>query len=186
MTPLDPAVVEVLATAQRRGTIGPAPLERHIDHAFGFLPWIGEARSVLDLGTGAGLPGLVIAAARPELEVVLLDARQGRTDELRRAVARLGWDHRVRVITGQAEVLCREPELAAHFDVVVARSFGPPRLTAPAAAPFLVEGGRLVVSEPPEPEDRWPAALLAKAGLRRLDDGTSSYACFQRITSTRR
>jgi 16S rRNA (guanine527-N7)-methyltransferase len=68
--------------------------------------------------------------------------------------------------------------LRGEFDAVVARSFGPPAVTAECAAPFLVVGGRLVVSEPPGDDrddegigasaptpPRWPAKGLARVGL---------------------
>ena len=60
------------------------------------------------------------------------------------------------------------------MDLVTARGFGPPAVTAECAAPFLVLGGQLLVSEPPEsdPDSRWPAAGLALLGMN-LDQVTS-------------
>jgi 16S rRNA (guanine527-N7)-methyltransferase len=85
------------------------------------------------------------------------------------------------VVRARAEDAGRREDLRARFDVVVARSFGPPPVTAECGAPFLVVGGRLIVSEPPAgdgeaPDEaaagsgtaaRWPAAGLALVGLRR-------------------
>ena len=104
----------------------------------------------------------------PERSLVLLDAAQRRTNFLREAVGRLGLASRVRVVTDRAEVAGRNPDLRGAFDAVVARSFGPPAVTAECAAGFLPVGGVLVVSEPPadeEPEGRWPDDGLFELGF---------------------
>jgi 16S rRNA (guanine527-N7)-methyltransferase len=112
------------------------------------------------------VPGLVVAWARPETILVLLDASVRRTDFLRRAVGRLDLAARVTVVTAQAETAGRDLAWRYGFDAVIARSFGEPAVTAEAAAPFLRVGGQLVVSEPPEPaDDRWPRDGLALLGL---------------------
>jgi 16S rRNA (guanine527-N7)-methyltransferase len=70
------------------------------------------------------------------------------------------------VIKGRAEDVARFPALSESVDLVTARSFGPPAVTAECAVRFLKVGGWLIVSEPPEAEDRWNADGLAKLGLR--------------------
>lgn len=98
---------------------------------------------------------------------MLLDSQVRRTDFLHRAIDRLDLADRVTVIRARAEEAGRSPALRGGFDLVVARSFGPPPVTAECAAPFLRVGGRLVVSEPPTREpSRWPADGLAPLGLR--------------------
>jgi 16S rRNA (guanine527-N7)-methyltransferase len=70
------------------------------------------------------------------------------------------------VVVGRAEDIARQPAYRQAFGVVTARSFGPPAVTAECGAPFLVEGGLLVVAEPPaEDPTRWPASGLARLGL---------------------
>lgn len=168
------AVDGVLAEAQRLGFLGGASVAEHRRHALAFVTTLRPAATILDLGTGGGLPGLVVAEARPDATVVLLDARQRRTDFLRRAVARLGWDGRVVVLEGRAETLGRDPGWRARCEAVVARGFGPPSATAECAAAFLAIGGQLVVSEPPAdastPSIRWPVEPLAELGLRTDED----------------
>jgi 16S rRNA (guanine527-N7)-methyltransferase len=89
-----------------------------------------------------------------------------RCEFARGVVDDLGWAGRVEVRCERAEVLGREPGLRERFPVVVARSFGPPAVTAELAAGFLATGGLLVVSEPPEAEDdRWAPDGLARLGL---------------------
>lgn len=122
----------------------------------------------LDLGSGAGVPGLVLALALPQSSWVLLDANARRTAWLATAVAQLGLEGRVRVVTDRAEQAGRHPDHRYGYDAVVARSFGSPAVVAECAAPLLAPAGRLLVSEPPDSEERWPADGLASLGLRLL------------------
>jgi len=156
-----------LEQSRRLGFLGPGPIETHIALALELatiVEHLAPART-LDLGSGGGVPGLVLLAALPRLHVVLLDASQRRTQFLREAVISLGFAERAEVVTARAEAAGRQPDLRHGFDVVVARSFGPPATTAECAAPLLRLGGHLVVSEPPDGGDRWPAAGLAPLGL---------------------
>jgi 16S rRNA (guanine527-N7)-methyltransferase len=97
--------------------------------------------------------------------VVLLDSNERRTDFLLRAVEGLHRTQPARVVRARAEEAGRDPGLRSAFDVAVARSFGPPAVTAECVSPFLSVGGRLVVSEPPDRNDRWPVDGLVKLGL---------------------
>ncbi len=170
-------LVEVLERSRALGHLGPAPVDRHLAHAEVFaeaLERIGtpaEAR-LLDLGSGGGLPGLVLAAD-PRWRArrwVLLDARRGRAAFLEEAVVALALPRAV-VVAERAELVARQPEHRARYDVVVARSFGAPAVTAECAAGLLRVGGRLVVSDPPDldAEVRWPSTPLADLGLVRED-----------------
>lgn len=159
----------VLRRSQRLGYIGGTDLERHIDHALGFAEAVGEApEQALDLGSGGGLPGLVLARRWLESSWVLLDGSQTRTTFLDHAVRELGLEDRVTVVRGRAEEVGHEASRRQAFDLVVARSFGPPAVVAECAAPFLRIGGTLVVSEPPETGDRWAFPNeLADLGMER-------------------
>jgi 16S rRNA (guanine527-N7)-methyltransferase len=155
------ALREALASSQRLGMLGARPIDEVIDHARSFVDALVDVRGVVvDLGSGGGVPGLVIAAARPDLELVLVDRRAGRTDHLRRLVARLGWQERVTVRCADA----LHVDLVSPADAVVARGFGAPELTARAATRLLRAGALLVVSEPPDDTtDRWQGI----AGVQR-------------------
>lgn len=167
----DPELVAVLERSRALGFLGPGPVDDHIDHAAGFVRALRDVTGcVVDLGSGGGVPGLVLAAARPDLEVVLVDAMAKRCEFLESAVVRLGL-RRARVVHGRAEVVGRG-SLRESAAAVIARSFGPPAVTAECAAPLLQPGGLLVVSEPPGAADRWDAAGLALVGLR-LDHRTT-------------
>ena len=162
--PLD----EQLERARELGFLGPGPIGPQRAHAEAFLTAIGDepVGECVDLGSGGGLPGLVLALRLPASAWTLLDAMHRRTSFLQEAVEALGLTDRVRVVTDRAEAAGRDPALRGQGDLVVARSFGPPAVTAECAGPLLRPGGRLVVSEPPEGMgERWPAEALAALGF---------------------
>lgn len=143
-------------------------MARHVEHGRVLLAGLPAQGRVLDLGSGGGVPGLIMATERPELELTLLEARQRACRFLREAVASLGLDG-VAVVEARAEEAARRVDLREVFDAVVARSFGPPAVTAECAVGFLQPAGRLVVSEPPGDEEpassRWPSDGLDELGL---------------------
>jgi 16S rRNA (guanine527-N7)-methyltransferase len=120
---------------------------------------------------------------------VLLEAGARRARFLSDAVRELGLSGRAEVLHARAEVAGRDGALRAGFEVVTARSFGPPAVVAECAAPLLRRGGHLIVAEPPaqDPvdnetpggdvggvtsgsgtEDRWPPEQLRKVGLEPM------------------
>lgn len=175
MTPSSPAtLVDVLTEAQRLGMLGDRPVPEVVEHARAFVDALeGVAGRVVDLGSGGGVPGLVIAAARPDLELVLVDRRERRADFLRRAVSRLGYGDRVVVRCVDAVWMGgAEP---ASFEAAVARGFGPPDMTLRVAAALVRSPGPVVISEPPgEESDRWPAPLMHELGVTRFRRGAVS------------
>jgi 16S rRNA (guanine527-N7)-methyltransferase len=165
------SLLEVLTESKHLGFLGPGAVEDHIEHAAAFAAAVPTPPArLLDLGSGGGVPGLVLAVTWGSTACTLLDAQLRRVRFLQDAAAALGIEGRVEVVHGRAEDLAREDAHRAASDVVSARSFGPPGITAECGAGFLVPGGCLVVSEPPDVEaDRWPAAGLALLGL--VDEG---------------
>jgi 16S rRNA (guanine527-N7)-methyltransferase len=158
---------DVLAEAQRLGWLGVDDLDAVIDHSRRFLDGLTATHGrILDLGTGPGIPGLILARERPELQLVLLDRRSARVDFLNRAIAALGWGNRVTAICAEAPDAAGGIGFEDPFDAVVARSFGDPAQTLRSARPFLGIGGRLGVSEPPHGAgSRWPTELLVRLGM---------------------
>lgn len=166
---MDSDLLAVLAEARERGFLGPGDVDAHVAHsrAFESLVTVVPARAV-DLGSGAGVPGLILAGRWPESTWVLVDANQRRARFLREAVAGLGLALRVEVAEGRAELLGRDGNHRQRADLVVARGFGPPAVTAECAAPLLRTGGALVVAEPPGGDvRRWPESGLQLLGLVR-------------------
>ncbi|MFM9136893.1 MAG: 16S rRNA (guanine(527)-N(7))-methyltransferase RsmG [Actinomycetota bacterium] len=157
-------LLRVFTEAQRVGALGPVAPADVITHSLAFVEVIpAAARTVADLGTGAGVPGLVIAVARPDLEVLLVDRRAKRIDALQRAIISLGLGARVRALCGDAESYGHGIHHRS-VDVVTCRGFGSPETTIRLSTPWVVDGGIVAISEPPEDRgDRWAAIDLAAA-----------------------
>jgi 16S rRNA (guanine527-N7)-methyltransferase len=177
----------VLTEARDLGFLGSGPVEPHLDHAGAFVAALAERPPGLgiDLGSGGGIPGLVLATALPAWRWELIETGGRRAAFLGRAVARLGLGDRVQVRAGRAEDLGRTPGARARADAVTARSFGPPAVTAECAAPLLRPGGLLVVSEPPGgAADRWDEGGLAALGLAVAEhrSGPPALAVLNQVT----
>ena len=158
-------VQSLFSTAQELGYIGSAPVDVQIERSLAFTVIAHPARLALDLGSGGGLPGLVLALAWRNTHWYLVDSSHKRTEWLKSAVISLGLADSCHVLCERAENLGRG-ELRATFDLVTARSFGPPGPTAECAAPLLRVGGELVVAEPPGPTTtRWPSRGLDELGM---------------------
>jgi len=167
-------LMAALERPHRLGTIG-GDLEEQLAHCASFSSVLSQLhRSTgrgIDLGTGGGLPGVALAGSFPSMSWTLVDVRAARAAEVERTVLRLGYQERVTVIAAEAQHVGHDPEYREGFDVVVARAFGPPSITAECAAAVVRVGGSFVISEPPtnpHKEDsgvRWSAAGLALLGL---------------------
>lgn len=158
-------LIELLGHAQELGFFGPGSIVEQLDRSRDLAKVVECPARAIDLGSGGGLPGLVLASVWPTSEWVLLDANHRRTALLMEAVASLGWTNRVQIVTERAEVVGRTA-WRGWADLVVARGFGPPAVTAECGAPLLAPGGWLLVTEPPGGgAGRWPRAGLALLGL---------------------
>jgi 16S rRNA (guanine527-N7)-methyltransferase len=164
-TPADGPLIEALAASQRLGMIGAVPLADVVDHSVTFVDAVaGVSGTVVDLGSGGGVPGLVIAWRRPDLRLILVDRRTTRADHLRRLVTRLGLSDRVSVLAAEAREM---PHLLENrVEAVVARGFGAPRVVLDAVRPILADMGIVIVSEPPQGPDRWPIDVVGEDFIR--------------------
>lgn len=150
-----------LEEAQTRGLIGPRELPSAIQHArelgvFALQGFTGTPRG-LDIGSGGGLPGLVLANDWPAWEWTLLDSNRRSTAFLSEAARDLGLA--VQVASSRVEEFALEPGVRGSFGLVVARSVAALAVVCEYAAPLLEVGGRLVVSQPPQAEPVSPAVL---------------------------
>lgn len=135
---------ELLATeGVVRGLIGPreAPRlwDRHMLNSAVLGDVVPQGSSVCDIGTGAGLPGLVLAIARPDLTVTLVEPLLRRTSFLDEVVAELGLTH-VTVVRARAE----EVHGTATFDVVTSRAVAPLERLLGWSMPLVAPTGALV------------------------------------------
>jgi len=126
-------------------------------------------RSLLDLGSGAGLPGVPMKIVMPDVDLVLVEARQRRASFLSSVVRELGLTA-TRVMRGRAEDLL--PELEGHSDAVVMRCAGNPSAIFPLAARLVAPGGVVIASGPPRPKEapspgRWVEVRILGTGRTR-------------------
>src|SRR4051812_36322773 len=142
--PLAERYVELLATdGVERGLVGPreAPRlwDRHILNCLAVATAIPAEATVVDLGSGAGLPGLVLAIGRPDLTVTLVEPLQRRITFLDEVVDALGLE-RVRTVRGRAEELHGREQ----FDIVTARALAPLSRLVGWAMPLVAPAGALL------------------------------------------
>ena len=104
---------------------------------------LGEAGTLIDVGTGAGFPGLPLALALPGWRVTLLDAQRKRLDFLQAVIDELGISN-VTLIHSRAEDGARRPECRERFDVAVARAVAPLSVLAEYLLPYVKVGGQAI------------------------------------------
>jgi 16S rRNA (guanine527-N7)-methyltransferase len=170
--PLLQAYAEVLATwGVERGLLGPreAPRlwERHLLNSVGLAELLPTGARVADLGSGAGLPGLVLAIARPDLSLVLVEPLLRRSTFLLEVVSVLGLPN-VDVRRARAEELTSE----LIVDAVVARAVAALPVLAGWALPLLRPGGRLLALKGDRAASELAEARPGLGGLAVVDDET--------------
>lgn len=157
----------ILREAQRIGALSNAPVAEIIKHAKWFAEAIPlSARTAVDLGSGAGVPGLIVALFCPQISLQLVDRRVGRTDVLVRAVHALNLTDRVTVKCSEISTMTKDSTWAKHFDVAMSRGLGPPIQTLNLSRDLVKPGGVIIISEPPPGSDsRWDEQQVRALGL---------------------
>ena len=126
-----------------RGLIGPREVpilwDRHLLNCAAMAEAIEPEAKVADIGTGAGLPGMVLALVRPDLHVILVDTLQRRCEFLEEMVAQFDLAARVDVIWGRAETIA-----PCEADIVTSRAVAALKKLAPWCLPHARIGGRLL------------------------------------------
>ncbi|HYD78879.1 MAG TPA: 16S rRNA (guanine(527)-N(7))-methyltransferase RsmG [Paucimonas sp.] len=120
----------------------------HLLDTLAAVPAFAEARSVLDVGAGGGLPGLVLAIARPDVRVAMIDTVHKKTAFLTQVKAELGLGH-VAVHTARVEQL-QAPE---KFDTITSRAFAELADFVNWSGHLLADGGRFIALKGVEPKD---------------------------------
>jgi 16S rRNA (guanine527-N7)-methyltransferase len=163
-----------------RGLIGPREVprlwERHLMNCAALGAVLPEGASVADIGSGAGLPGLVLAIARPDLRLTLIEPLLRRTTFLEEVAADLGLDN-VEVVRGRADLLHGKRT----FDVVTSRAVAPLGRLLEWSMPLVDPVGTLVAMKGSSVADEIVAArdVLERFGcdepeVLTLDDGLST------------
>jgi 16S rRNA (guanine527-N7)-methyltransferase len=171
---------EALATAGvERGLLGPREVgriwERHLLNSAAVAEVLEPGERIVDIGSGAGLPGLPLAIARPDLEVILLEPLLRRSEFLKEVIAQLGLT--VEVVRGRAE----EPEVRKRIgdrDAAVSRAVAALDKLTKWSMPLLRPGGRMIAIKgeraPEEVEEhRRGMAALGVVDVRVVTCGAS-------------
>ena len=113
---------------------------------------IRNAKTIIDVGTGAGFPGLPIAILSPKTEITLLDSLNKRINFLNLVVKELGLEN-VTTIHSRAEDGARKPELRENFDVATSRAVANMAVLSEFCIPFVKKGGHFVALKGPSLEE---------------------------------
>lgn len=164
---------DILATAGvERGMIGPREVprlwDRHLLNSAVVVPRIPQGATVADVGTGAGLPGLVWAIARPDLKITLIEPLLRRTTFLDEVVEELGLSQ-VRVVRARAE------DADEQFDVVTARAVAALEKLAKWCMPLVAPGGVLLALKGQSARDEVSAARRTLGRLGATDTVVKTY-----------
>lgn len=116
--------------------------------------------AVLDVGAGAGFPGLVLKIVWPGIKLTLIEATSKKTAFLAAACDSVGFPD-VHVLTGRAETLAHDPELRGRFDLVVARAVAPLPTLLEFTMPFARVGGRVVTPKGSRVQEEVASAATA-------------------------
>jgi len=150
------------------GLIGPLELPRlwtrHVINSGLVAPLVRPGALVGDIGSGAGLPGLVLAIARPDARFVLIEPMERRTDWLRAEAAALGLDN-VEVVRARAE----DAPYVERLDQITARAVSALRTLIPAVVPLARPGGELILMKGARVEEERDAAAKQIARARLVD-----------------
>ena len=149
-----------------RGLIGPKEgdriWERHIANCIPITTILPENVRLVDIGSGAGLPGIVIALARPDLKVTLVEPLQRRVDFLNEVVAELGIP--VEVIRGRAERVKKQ------FKIVTARAVAPLEKLINISWHMIPKGGSLMAMKGESAAEEMAATTLKKGSTAQLHE----------------
>jgi 16S rRNA (guanine527-N7)-methyltransferase len=153
------------------GSLEPEALRAHLQDALTAAPHLPKGARVVDLGSGAGLPGVPIAVARPDLDVTLVEIRERRVHFLRHVVRTLG-------IECHVERTRIEDPPEDLFEVALLRAVAPPLEAVALARPWVREAGEIWVwtTEPSEalPWAQKPPIALPRGAVLRILVASSS------------
>lgn len=139
------------------------PPQQLIEDSLVLLDHLGQSHTLVDVGSGGGLPGLPLKICRPELAVTLIEADQAKAAFLVQACARLGLRD-VEVVSRRAEDAGHDPKFREAFDVVTARALAPMRVLVELCLPFVRVGGRLLAQKTDQEDITAAARAIEELG----------------------
>lgn len=123
---------------------------KHFVDSLYLLDYIGEAKNAIDVGTGAGFPGLPLVIARPDMSVTLMDSLQKRLTFLDAVLSEANLD--AELVHSRAEDLGQNEEYREQYDIATARAVAPLNVLAEYCMPFVKVGGKFIALKGSEDE----------------------------------
>lgn len=160
-----------------RGLLGPREVprlwDRHLLNCAVVTPLVAPGAHVIDVGSGAGLPGIVWAIVRPDITLICLESLQRRATYLEEVVAELGLADRVSIVRARAEDVVRGKADTGTLraDVVTARAVAPLDKLAAWTVPLVKPGGELLAMKGQSAAEEVEAArgLLERLGIDEIE-----------------
>lgn len=181
----DPAAQALLATyadllagpGVERGLLGPREVprlwDRHLLNCAVVTPLVAPGAHVIDVGSGAGLPGIVWAIVRPDITLTCLESLQRRATYLEEVVSTLGLNSRVSIVRARAEDVVRGKADTGSLrgDVVTARAVAPLDKLASWTVPLVQPGGELLALKGQSAAEEVESArrLLERLGIEEIE-----------------
>ena len=122
------------------------PADHLVEDSLVLLEHLGDAKTLVDVGSGGGLPGLPLKIVRPDIAVTLVEADSGKAAFLVQACARLGLTD-VEVLARRAEDVGHDARYRESFDVAVARALAPLPTLVELCLPLVRIGGKLLAQK---------------------------------------
>lgn len=146
---------------------------KHFIDSITIAPYLKNAQSILDIGTGAGFPGIPLAILENSKDFVLMDSLNKRIIFLQEVIQNIALT-RVQAIHGRAEELGKEKEHREHYDLVTSRAVAKLNILLEYMLPFVKVGGRCICMKSQEIEEELEEAKqaieLLGGKLERVDE----------------
>jgi len=137
--------------------------QKHFAYSLLALPYLRGGARVLDLGTGAGFPGVPLLIAKPDIQLTLMDSVQKKLDFLAELLPKLGL--KAEIVHSRAEDAAKKPAYRDGFDAVCSRAVAPMNVLLELALPFVKPGGAAVCFKGPALKDE---LAVSDRALREL------------------
>jgi 16S rRNA (guanine527-N7)-methyltransferase len=124
-------------------------LEKHVFDSLQYLRWLDPSHKTLDIGSGAGFPGIPIKIIHPGLDLTLMESQRKRCSFLREAIRALKLEG-VEVAEGRAESFSNQEAFSGKFDRVCFRGFSSLDICLAVGLPFLKVNGMIILKKSPE------------------------------------
>lgn len=151
--------------------------EKHIADSLRLLKYMNgkkPVKSIIDVGTGAGLPGVPLAVACPDCEIILLDSQRKRCDFLEKVCQKLGLEN-AEVVWGRAEEAAHNEEYRERQDMAVARAVAPMPVLLEYLSPLTKMGGTIVAMKGSNVAEEVESAKTAARELNTVQAEIAEY-----------